>query len=343
MLAALLATPALVRACSDLLDAPYIAGVVIPIHACAVIAACFLLWWAYHWRIGIDAYGVHRRVLFVWQHWPWSLFEEGKARRGATYYSFKFIGEAPHRNTIDFGPADEQTARQALNMCYAHWVQPPRLLLPDKLMFNAGMKSSRVWWRYARRRMSTISLSPQGLWINQKRGEPTHHWTDVKNVVLFRPSREHDKCTVISFDVGGWPFMLEFSKTTGSGFFNPPSYLIAGYLETYVAPEEILVCTEDPPASMAELEERLSFARGKIREKGIGGIVLTSFLALINLFTIGPDELGPMNVLTLVAMFGSALQPILARMKYRRQLKELLAQREQLLVDERSATAAPSA
>jgi len=322
VLASVLVTPFLCRAICEIFKIDHIQEHLYWIYAVVVPLSLFCLWWAYHWRIVIDRYGVHRREFLYWQHWPWELFEEGQARRGDTYFSFKFMFEAFHRRELDFKWAEDHLARQALDICYAHWTPPPRPPVPDEVKFKAQRHPRTSWFKYNSGPMQ-VRASHRGVWID----DVALGWHEITHFVFFRPSREHEGFTAFYFQARARPLKYEEHWNRNR------TKEIARLFEACARPDEVVVCTEDAPETVREADERVKVIREKVKAESLLGIVFASSMGLYSYIFVFLEltEMSAADVLGLLVFAFSIAKPVWARHKHEREIKELLAERERLM------------
>jgi len=285
-----------------------------------------LWWWANHVRVRVDGAGVHRRILFHWQHWPWELFESGSASPKGYYGKFVFAGEPWYRKSVSIPSLSKGDGKRALEIVQSRYAPPAPEELPELVTFRPHL-------------FKKIEISRKGIIIRRFGSEKRYQWDEVKKVVFHKPTRDHEDFQQLTCWVGDQKFGLA-CRGSDKQYLGAAPEKIAAYFEEFVAPERIVVCAADGPHSLSDADEQLATIRQQSRQMRIASWVAWIVVPVV-LWGRAIYELGwkaledPYNLamlaLLLPGIIGFALVPVFVRKELRKREAELLQKRDDLL------------
>jgi hypothetical protein len=220
----------------------------------SILFAVFGSWWVSRYRIRANDIGIHRRILFRWRTWPWASFASGTARAGSSYSSFVFpeLRWGLRRLTFEF--LDEPSRVQIMEKCLRHYVAPPSPEAPDRIDIRIGALIPR-YLRHRRIRADRLGLE-------MTRGQRTSlfRWCEVRQLVLFRKSHQHDDFLELLIYLPDRVESLKFNTEQGVRMWSgPKAPIVSSFFARHVPSERITYCAiEGPALSTAELNHRIA-------------------------------------------------------------------------------------
>ncbi|MHB1157878.1 MAG: hypothetical protein ACYC26_13705 [Phycisphaerales bacterium] len=297
----------------------------------------------YSYRLVLNETGIHRRRFGLWDHWPWSDFENGLVEQDALG---QFVNRARRwgTRTLGFPYAAEPVALTIKQQCLAKW-NPPPIKLPMRFRI-----------RVSRRRKGEVTA--EGLTLRDRRtGEKrTHPWSQLQRAVIFKNFAKEHVCSRVhlSFTTGHW--MIDFPPHVGL----QSNYQLPAMIERYAPADRIIIVPmREPPRTsharrlaLAEIRSQLWRERRESRTRFKWGI---AWLGLV-LFPLWAWDHWPQNgvewlatVIAFVLVFGGFFAALAALHTGASNIvrKRLNAQRDHLLNDSPPApgseTGGPSA
>jgi hypothetical protein len=125
-------------------------------------------------RIKIDAEGVHRRIGWWWDLWPWEAFLSGQVRTGCARYTYEFQARAFWRCKLTLGYLEERDAESIRELIGRLSAERPLEPVPDSLILHT--KSQK----------QSIELTREGIFITRKQRRIGYSWVDVQRVEVWR-------------------------------------------------------------------------------------------------------------------------------------------------------------
>jgi len=220
----------------------------------SILFAVFGSWWVNRYRIRVNGIGIHRRILFRWRTWPWASFASGTARAGSSYGSFVFPELRWRLRRLTFEFLDEPSRVQIMEKCLRHYVAPPPPETPDRIDIRIGALIPR-YLRHRRIRADRLGLE-------MTRGQRTtlFRWCEVRQLVLFRKSHQHDDFLELVIYLPDRVESLKFNTEQGVRMWSgPKAPIVSSFFARHVPTERITYCAiEGPALSTAELDHRIA-------------------------------------------------------------------------------------
>jgi hypothetical protein len=221
------------------------------------------------WRVHVDGRGIARRRLFGWRLYPWEAFEAGQVSEGEYSFTYLFPSGRPWDRKLSIAMlADDDRSRLA-EIIRGLWVRPPAPELPPELAIR--LARSREW-----------QFRPDGITVVRRREESRYGWEDVRRLRIRRAERGRRDFAELELVLPDRTLTLharqDFAAWSGvKGSPKPAPAIVVGLLREYVPADRILeTALHEPPATMAEWEDRLEILERRGRDLDWGSRLIWS-------------------------------------------------------------------
>jgi len=242
---------------------PYFIGVVF------VTLATGLCLVAFRWRLRVDCRGVARRRLWRWDLWPWEAFQDGRIRKGASFYRFTWPDKRPWCDrTLSLELLDDSDRDALRELCGRLCVAPPAPEAPDAITLRFGLSG---WARF----------TPEGIFVDKQGFKPDYPWSDVTALRIVR--LEHDRHDFHRVEIELPDRTIKLFRHKGNPTWRgAEAAAIAALLRLRVPAERTLIAaSHGRPGSLKEADYRLAEIEKRRRQLQRGKRLILAFTAAI--------------------------------------------------------------
>lgn len=311
------------------------------------LAAFVASWWVRHWRVRVDAVGIHTRRFIQWRAWSWEVFSSGTVVAGKVRGSFVFPDLPWRLRRLSLEYLESTDKDYLIELCAQVWEVPPPPELPQELHLQLGP----IVTRYLRRR--TFRANGYGLELDRGGRTKAYRWSDVQKLILFRTSHEHIGFTEMRIHLPDTVEVIVYdSQREMKLWAGPDPEVISAYLLQHIPSGKVVNCaTSGPARSLNEVEVRTEYMNKALKKyrTTVRVIRIAATIALIAFFLFNRPQQASDTFswigAALIAAVGVGLFVVAVPTKviFQEGLAELAQERERLsLVDESTATDTPT-
>ncbi|MCC6488273.1 MAG: hypothetical protein IT364_12310 [Candidatus Hydrogenedentes bacterium] len=297
----------------------------VEVYVGTAIPTLFLV---YHWRMRIDAVGVHRRRFLRWRTYRWDEFKQRGVAPAKDYSGFVFPNRRWGETKLSAATLSDEDGEYLLTRCFEAWEAPTQIEIPPVLEINDKGDS------FPHR---LLHFDASGVTVRKRKRYTRFAWSEIAPIVFYRHRGQTVGFTMCEIPIPGGSARLS-ARTLKEQLRGPDPQIIAAFLERHVPADRILYVHPGQPESVAEVEVLIDRLQARYRDAcrsrlpfiglSLGGSVA---LLLYSMWVCGQpfDWMLHSGVIYLGGM-GVIVAFALPRL-FRGQLEDLQRRREQLL------------
>jgi hypothetical protein len=210
--------------------------------------AGFLTQYLLH-RVRIDDRGVSRRILWMWDLWPWDSFTAGEVRRGAGLCDYVDAHRPWWRKRLELGlleKSDAAAINELIKRIWPHSLSEP---VPESVRFEMKWPDKRV-----------VQIDSEHVTVTKKRESILYRWDEVVTVEIGRLESDRPDFREFRLLLPDQEIKLLRFNHHGEEYRTwkgPSSEAIAAAVGQYAVPAQLQDWAfHGPPRSLQELDAR---------------------------------------------------------------------------------------
>jgi hypothetical protein len=126
-------------------------------------------------RVRVNEEGIHRRILWWWDLWPWEAFTDGQVSQGVYVHGYRHAGKPFWAQRLELSALEPEAAKEIDALIKRLWTPPTLPDCPETLVISIKGPGRR-----------TITLTQDGIMYSHRNENTSCRWADLPMVRFWR-------------------------------------------------------------------------------------------------------------------------------------------------------------
>jgi len=141
-------------------------------------------------RVRVDQHGIHRRILWWWDLWPWEDFTDGLVTYGLYRHGYRHTRTPVWSRGLELSALEPEAAEEIDRLIKRIWTPPPPPECPETLVLTLKRPGRPV-----------LTMTAEGISFTHKNQTVTTSWDDLLMVTIWRLAADRPDSRTMIFEL----------------------------------------------------------------------------------------------------------------------------------------------